>query len=451
MNDTPPTDARSARSPVVCAGCGCFCDDIGADITDEGVTRATNACPAGEEWLRRLPASGLRCFAKGASIAPTEAARETATCLQNAQAPVVVALLDHGVEAFREIDALAETAGADFVLLPEISLATRRSGIDAPELSATWGEVRATADTIILWRCDPLLQAPRFLDRFVCPPHAPTGAPELPDGRSRRLVYVTNPDAPEPSLPSGTTILCGLDGVDNDVDLVRHLRLRLREDHDSASSTSTTLDGLLKALTTTQHTHVLLDPTSASTPPLWSAWQSLAAEQRARRRISISGLPSVGNVRGALEVLTWRHGHLPPRRAGLPLPPNVSEDGALATLSDYDLIVLFGSAPAAMHAKVLAASPARRISVGAAADPDATLAVETASLDPRVASTVIRADGIGLRTCGERDGISDGVVDFVREVRRRLPPPTEGRAPLWNDAAYGAPDGEGRGMSGGTA
>lgn len=176
MSDAPTDHA-------VCLGCGCLCDDITATVQGGRIVRLTGACPLGEKWFGDGVVPGeVRIGDSAVSLDEALAAAAAVLCDSPGRLLVYVAG-DVTCEAVREATALADRLGASIDgptsdTVGEGLLTAQRRG----RATATLGELRHRADTVLLWGVDPDVRYPRFVERFV-------GAPAL-HAASRWLVAI---------------------------------------------------------------------------------------------------------------------------------------------------------------------------------------------------------------------------------------------------------------------
>lgn len=384
---------------AVCAGCGCLCDDIGLEFREGTLVRLHRACPMGETWIRSLRPPGVEAFVGGRPASTGAALDAAQSLLAEAFSPAIAGLLGLTLEAIIEAARLGEEINAPLVPFPVPPAGLRRSGIDAPECSATLGEVRGTADVVVFWRADPLRTHPRHLERF-------TLEPPLIDGRNRVLVLVDDSGAASETAPRADlclTLESGLAFPAADLDCVRALRLLLekRESEGDDGTRHATVLALARRLEGARHVHFVLGDEAAASPVLWNAFQLLAARSRQSRRVTVGALPGPGNWRGVLEVLSWQTGGLEPAMDLVPL----LEAGAA------DLLVAAGLDAAELPDRARRAFEGlRRIVIGPEPDPAAAVSIRVPGLDPRLSASIVRSDGIHLTLDG-RDPAGRGVPD----------------------------------------
>lgn len=100
--------ALTTHKDVVCAFCGCLCDDLQVDVEDNKITKVRQVCSIGRNKLLHAQAdlASFRVHGKEASM--EEALNEAANILAGAQSPLVYGLSSTTTEAIREAVALTE-------------------------------------------------------------------------------------------------------------------------------------------------------------------------------------------------------------------------------------------------------------------------------------------------------------------------------------------------------
>src|SRR3954451_19453213 len=170
-----------SRERATCAGCGLVCDDIKAVVGDDGTLEGLErTCPLGDAWFAdRVAPSAPLARLGGREVELEAGLDQEGALLARVRAPLVYGLGRTTCETQRATVALAEALGATIdpagpLLDGSSGLASQARGAS----TATLGEVRDRADTVVVWRADPVLTHPRLLERL-----------RLPDP-GRRLVVV---------------------------------------------------------------------------------------------------------------------------------------------------------------------------------------------------------------------------------------------------------------------
>ncbi|WP_201025177.1 hypothetical protein [Desulfitobacterium hafniense] len=93
---------------VVCAFCGCLCDDLKVEVEDNKITKVNNACAIGRNKLMHAQTDCAALKVNGREAAWGEALAEAAKILVKAKSPLVYGLSSTTSEAVREAVALTE-------------------------------------------------------------------------------------------------------------------------------------------------------------------------------------------------------------------------------------------------------------------------------------------------------------------------------------------------------
>jgi len=435
---------------AVCAGCGCFCDDLtvrdGTSVSavvrrDGGQGRPVeDVCALAGDWLESLGPVGLECTVEGRTVPFERALEAAAQRLRSARAPAVFCSSALGLEAARETLELARTLRATF--WPPAPTRPLRAGIDAVDSEITLGEVRSHADLFLLWHADPDRTHPRHLERL-------TLAADVGQSLERKLVVVRRPDADtltaqrandQIDIPTGFDAepetggeADGPGAVLADLAVLRALRQELAAPPQSPplggeGPTVTALPPATAAarrlaahLSEATHTHVFIGAQAAAATCLWSAWQALAADLRCVHRISVSSLPQSGNGRGLEDAMLWSVG----RPWAVAFHPEGVEDlGEMAGsgTNTWDVAVCAGIEPTELSPRTRAAPAAQpRIVVAARGTKEGEVGFRVPGLDPRLRATVVREDGVHLTLCGGSNrGLEDPAVTALTRLRELL-------------------------------
>jgi len=183
---------------VVCAGCGCLCDDVGLVLEGGRIIETVNACDIGARWFRaesiQVENAPAPFRVEDAAVDFGEAVRKSAELLQSSRAPIIVGLTQSTIETVRVAAELADSIGAvidtgsSWRSGPAIQ-AFQRQG----RVTATLGEVKNRADVVVFWGVDPVTTHPRHAERYSI------DAPGRfrPNGRADRTVTVVD-ETPTP-------------------------------------------------------------------------------------------------------------------------------------------------------------------------------------------------------------------------------------------------------------
>ena len=350
---------------AVCPACSCLCDDITLAVMNGRVTESVNACERGKEQLANLGDVRGEFRLDGAVVSATEILAR----LSDARAPLVVLGPDVSLEAAREAARFASQRSLPIVSTEQLADDTDRLGLDAPEITATLGEIRSSADVVIFWECDPETTHPRHLERYSRDPALRTGSP-------RQVIVV---DSVERLATNATAAqvdeVIEITSDRTNVDLIVDARL---------GPSSGESERLLAAIRSARHVQVFVGDGAFADAAVRDSLFAWAATMRDERLMTVSALGKTGNLRGVREVMSW---------VEAPDTPGLGLEFA-------DLVYTIGAAdldvpPNASHLELV-----------------------SSGLDPRTNATVVRGDGVFLTLCG-RDfaGCEDPAARALRELR----------------------------------
>lgn len=434
MNDRPPVAALAGQLKLeraVCSGCGCFCDDIALRYEDDQLVTIDRACPAGEAWLGQSRSLEPSAMIRGKQVELGRAIDEAVRLMRASEAPVIEGLTNLTLEAAREAVLLARDLSAAVVPRPLPASSFLRAGWEAPEFTATLGKVRTTADLIIFWRADPQTTHPRHLERY-------SYVPALLKEGARTLVVVDDLMSSKVHLTAKEATHCleltsGAPSFSEDLELIVTLELLLRSksvSHLGGESQKRTLEKatrLAGLIGDAKHTHVFVGVEVSESPAVCDALHGLAARVRAEHHVSVSSLPSSGNIWGVQELATWLLG------APIPLSLSSDEQGDASvwkclspnhSLSpdSIDLRVRLGcEMPGEVAGSDTSSVSVPRITFATQLDPAAAVSFAVPGLDPRLNGTVMRNDGITLTLCGDATlGVEDPTASILQQLRSRV-------------------------------
>jgi formylmethanofuran dehydrogenase subunit B len=175
---------------VVCAFCGCLCDDIELEIEGERIIEARNACPLGRDrFVGYRPGEGPACHIDGQTSTFEEGIERAAWILAEARYPLIMGLGETTSEAQRAAVSLGNCIGACVDIAGgEGDGATIAAIQSVGEVTCTLGEIKNRADLIIGWRADPLVSHPRLFSRYALDP----AGTFIPAGRSDRYCVIVD-------------------------------------------------------------------------------------------------------------------------------------------------------------------------------------------------------------------------------------------------------------------
>ncbi len=176
---------------VVCAFCGCVCDDISVTVEGDRITKAKNACVLGKSWFlsHGTPSDLPVARIGGVPVSLNQGIEEAAHCLADARYPLIYGLSSTSCEAQRKAIALAEILGGCIDCCT--SVCHGPSGIamqGVGEPTCTLGEVKNRADLIVYWGSNPAESHPRHMARYAVSPKGMF----VPEGRKGRTVVLVD-------------------------------------------------------------------------------------------------------------------------------------------------------------------------------------------------------------------------------------------------------------------
>jgi formylmethanofuran dehydrogenase subunit B len=174
---------------VTCLGCGCACDDLSVRVNGGRIAEIAPPCPLGQSWFGDgiVPDKILR---GGAPASLDEAIGGAADLLTAASGKVLVYVgTDLTTQAHRVVLAIADLLGA---VVDQATSDPAAAGLLAAQrrgrATATLGEIRNRADTLLFWGIDPSVRYPRYLSRYAL---EPVGT-HVPGGRRGRTVIAVS-------------------------------------------------------------------------------------------------------------------------------------------------------------------------------------------------------------------------------------------------------------------
>jgi formylmethanofuran dehydrogenase subunit B len=174
---------------VVCAFCGCDCDDISVVVEDNRITQAKNACVLGRAWfLSHGTDPGLPVVRIDGKPAGLEDGIETAAkSLAEARYPLIYGLSSTSCEAQRHSVALAEVLGGCIDCCTSVCHGPSGMALQGVgEPTCTLGEVKNRADLVIYWGSNPGESHPRHMTRYA----VTAKGMFIPRGRKDRTVVL---------------------------------------------------------------------------------------------------------------------------------------------------------------------------------------------------------------------------------------------------------------------
>jgi formylmethanofuran dehydrogenase subunit B len=176
---------------VVCAFCGCDCDDIRITIEGNRITQAKNACVLGKEWFlsHGAPSDLPVARIEGRPATLEQGIEVTADLLAGARYPLVYGLSSTCCEAQRQCVALAEVLGGCIDCCTSVCHGPSGMALQGVgEPTCTLGEVKNRADLVVYWGSNPGESHPRHMTRYA----VTAKGMFVPEGRKGRTVVVVD-------------------------------------------------------------------------------------------------------------------------------------------------------------------------------------------------------------------------------------------------------------------
>jgi formylmethanofuran dehydrogenase subunit B len=176
---------------VVCAFCGCDCDDISVLIEGERITQAKNACILGKAWFLEhgtpsdLPVARI----EGRPATLDEGVETAARYLAESRYSLIYGLSSTCCEAQRKSVALAEVLGGCIDCCTSVCHGPSGMALQGVgEPTCTLGEVKNRADLVIYWGSNPGESHPRHMARYA----VTAKGMFIPRGRKDRTVVLVD-------------------------------------------------------------------------------------------------------------------------------------------------------------------------------------------------------------------------------------------------------------------
>ncbi len=187
----PASQDKTQVDHVVCAFCGCVCDDLLVTIENGHITGTKFACALGRSWLLGHSAEVNRPAAliEGRPAPLEEAVDLAARIMIEARYPLIYGLSSTFCEAQRQAVALADLLGATIDCCTSVCHGPSGMALQAVgEPTCSLGEVKNRADLLIYWGSNPAESHPRHFTRYTATPKGLF----TPAGRKGRTVVLVD-------------------------------------------------------------------------------------------------------------------------------------------------------------------------------------------------------------------------------------------------------------------
>jgi len=176
---------------VVCAFCGCVCDDLIVTVENDHIMQVKNACVLGKAWIRGhtqpqdIPVARIN----NQPVSLEQAIEEAAHILATATYPLIYGLSSTSCEAQRHAVALAEAMEGTIDCCTSVCHGPSGMALQTVgEPTSTLGEVKNRADLILYWGSNPAESHPRHMTRYAVTPKGKW----IPNGRKDRTVVLVD-------------------------------------------------------------------------------------------------------------------------------------------------------------------------------------------------------------------------------------------------------------------
>jgi formylmethanofuran dehydrogenase subunit B len=395
---------------IVCAFCGCVCDDLIATVEDGRITGVKQACALGRAWLQGHTAETDEPVARidGQPADLDSALDAAAEYLVAARYPLIYGLSSTYCEAQRHAVALADLLGSNIDCCTSVCHGPSGMGFQTVgEPGCTLGEVKNRADLLIYWGCNPAESHPRHFARYALTPKGLF----TPNGRKDRTVVLVDvrPTAssraadiflqirPGRDFECLWALRCLVRGIQVEESAVADLGISLAQLQDLVDRMKHARFGVFfvgQGLTQTRGRHMNT-----------SAAFMLARDLQAFTKFAVMAMRGHSNVTGIDNVLAWQTGY--------PFAVNFSRGyprfnpGEFTTVDllargEVDAALVVASDPAAHLPRSATRRLAQIPTIVLDAHPSETtkvarVAFMTATAGISAAGTVYRMDNVPLR------------------------------------------------------
>jgi formylmethanofuran dehydrogenase subunit B len=413
LHDDSRSSSDGSVDHVTCLGCGCSCDDITVIARGGRITEARHACALGGRWFgtgqspARITASA-RGGEKDSDIA--SALEQTAKLLECSRRTLVYLSTDISCETQRAAIGIADALGAT---IDSVTTAGTREWVLTGQrrgyITATLGEIRNRADTVVFWGVDPAIGYPRFTSRYA---PDPVGLYVKSGRRGRKVIAV---DVGAERGPSDADARVAFAAGEEVAALGLMRMFLLQRGHAAAvpGSVAGRANDLASRLVAARYVAVVADGEARDAPDNGRGealrGEALRGEALSRLlealnrsvRAALITLRGGGNRSGADAALTWQTGHPMAVDFSSGAPVYRPEDGAASLLAagEIDTVLIVGSPQALTDRMQAAFAGAASIVIGprASESPFPTVcAIDTGVAGIQERGMAIRMDGIPL-------------------------------------------------------
>jgi formylmethanofuran dehydrogenase subunit B len=308
------TQTQTVIDHVVCAFCGCVCDDLTVTVEAQQITGVKRACALGKAWLLGHTVETDRPVAliDGQPAGLEEAIDLAASLLAQSRYPLIYGLSSTYCEAQRQAVALADVLQATIDCCTSVCHGPSGMAMQSVgEPTCTLGEVKNRADLLIYWGSNPAESHPRHFTRYSSTPKGLF----RPKGRKDRTVVLVDV-RPTPTARAADIFLQIRPGKDFEViwvlraliqgkavkaEALADTGLTMEQIHDLAERMKSCEYGIIlvgQGLTQSRGKHMNM-----------AAIFSLVRDLYEHTKFAVMPMRGHGNVTGIDAVLAWQTGY----------------------------------------------------------------------------------------------------------------------------------------------
>lgn len=396
---------------VVCAFCGCVCDDLTVIIEDGRISKAKNACALARAWLLGHTAETDRpaTLIDGQAANLEEAVETAAQILVQARYPLIYGLSSTYCEAQSKAVALADLLEATIDCCTSVCHGPSGMAMQSVgEPTCSLGEVKNRADLLIYWGSNPAESHPRHFTRYATTPKGMF----RPRGRKDRTVVLIDV-RPTPSARASDVFLQVRPG--KDFECIWALRTLIQGNKITERSIADTgltlaqLQDLAERMKSCEYGVILVGQgltQSRGKHMNMAAVFQLVRDLYKYTKFSVIPMRGHGNVTGIDSVLAWQTGYpfgVNFSRGYPRFNPGEFTSVDLLTRGEADAALIVASDPIAVFPRVAAEHLSRIPLVVIDTHESETtklakVAFTTATTGISAEGTIYRMDSIPLRT-----------------------------------------------------
>jgi len=305
---------KTVIDDVVCAFCGCVCDDLSVTVEADQITGVKRACALGKAWLLGHSTETDRPVAlvDGQPAGLEEAVEVAANLLAEARYPLIYGLSSTYCEAQRQAVALADVLQATIDCCTSVCHGPSGMAMQSVgEPTCSLGEVKNRADLLIYWGSNPAESHPRHFTRYSSIPKGLF----RPNGRKDRTVVLVDV-RPTPSARAADIFLQIRPGKDFEVIwALRALVQGKAIDDRAVADTGLTLEqiqNLAERMKSCEYGIILVGQgltQSHGKHMNLTAVFLLVRDLYAHTKFAVMPMRGHGNVTGIDAVLAWQTGY----------------------------------------------------------------------------------------------------------------------------------------------